>query len=37
MRHIRNTLYIFTEDAYLSLDGENVVAKAGGKIGRAHV
>ncbi len=35
MRHIRNTLYIFTEDAYLSLDGENVVAKAGGnEVGR---
>ncbi len=35
MRRLRNTLYIFTEDAYLSLDGENVVAKArGSEIGR---
>lgn len=35
MRHLRNTLYIFTEDAYLSLDGENVVAKSAGvEIGR---
>ncbi len=35
MRHLRNTLYIFTENAYLSLDGENVVAKAeGAEIGR---
>lgn len=35
MRKLRNTLYIFTEDAYLALDGENVVAKAAGKeIGR---
>lgn len=29
MRHLLNTLYIFTEDAYLTLDGENVVAKRG--------
>lgn len=35
MRRLRNTLYIFTEDAYLTLDGENVVAKASGnEIGR---
>lgn len=35
MRKLLNTLYIFTEDAYLSLDGENVVAKSGAKpIGR---
>ena len=35
MRHLRNTLYLFTEDAYLALDGENVVAKqAGTEIGR---
>lgn len=35
MRHLRNVLYIFTEDAYLALDGENVVARASGKeIGR---
>lgn len=35
MRRLRNTLYIFTEDAYLTLDGENVVAKCSGvEIGR---
>lgn len=35
MRRLLNTLYIFTEDAYLSLDGENVVAKSNGEaIGR---
>lgn len=35
MRKLRNTLYVFTEDAYLALDGENVVAKTSGKeIGR---
>lgn len=35
MKQLRNTLYIFTENAYLSLDGENVVAKTEGKeIGR---
>ncbi|MEE0705899.1 MAG: type I-C CRISPR-associated endonuclease Cas1c [Adlercreutzia sp.] len=35
MRRLKNTLYIFTEDAYLSLDGENVVAKqAGIEMGR---
>ena len=27
MRHLRNTLYIFTEDAYATLDGENIVVK----------
>ena len=26
MRHLLNTLYVTTEDIYLSLDGENVVA-----------
>ena len=26
MRHLLNTLYILSEDIYLSLDGENVVA-----------
>ena len=26
MKHLLNTLYIFSEDIYLSLDGENVVA-----------
>ncbi|MBR3314906.1 MAG: type I-C CRISPR-associated endonuclease Cas1 [Atopobiaceae bacterium] len=31
MRHLLNTLYVFTEDLYLSLDGENVVAKRNGK------
>ncbi len=30
MKRIKNTLYVFTEDAYLTLDGENVVAKQGG-------
>ena len=29
MEKIKNTLYVFTEDAYLTLDGENVVAKVG--------
>jgi len=27
MRHLLNTLYVTTEDAYLTLDGENVVVK----------
>lgn len=27
MRHLLNTLYVFTEDAYLSLDGENIVVR----------
>lgn len=30
MRQLLNTLYIFTEDIYLSLEGENVVAKSSG-------
>ena len=35
MRRLRNTLYIFTENAYLTLDGENVVARVSGdEIGR---
>lgn len=35
MRHLLNTLYIMTEDAYLALDGENVVARCdGAEIGR---
>ncbi|HIS40997.1 MAG TPA: type I-C CRISPR-associated endonuclease Cas1 [Candidatus Aphodovivens avistercoris] len=35
MRRLLNTLYVFTENAYLALDGENVVVKAEGKeIGR---
>ncbi len=32
MKRIKNTLYVFTEDAYLALDGENVVAKSGGDV-----
>ena len=28
MRHLLNTLYVTTDDAYLSLDGENVVASS---------
>lgn len=32
MKRIKNTLYVFTEDAYLTLDGENVVAKQGGDV-----
>lgn len=35
MRHLLNTLYVFTEDAYLALDGENVVVRRGGdELGR---
>lgn len=35
MRHLLNTLYVFTEDAYLALDGENVVVLRGdGELGR---
>lgn len=35
MRHLLNTLYVFTEDAYLSLDGENVVVRQdGAELGR---
>ena len=30
MRKLLNTLYVFSEDMYLALDGENVVAKAQG-------
>ncbi len=29
MRHLLNTLYVLTEDAYLVLDGENVVVRCG--------
>lgn len=32
MKKLLNTLYIFTEDAYLTLDGENVVAKQQGNV-----
>lgn len=31
MRRLLNTLYLFTEDAYLSLDGKNVVVRSAGK------
>ena len=31
MRKLLNTLYVFTEDMYLTLDGENVVVKVQGK------
>lgn len=35
MRRLRNTLYIFTEDAYATLDGENIVVKqSGAEMGR---
>ncbi|HWS41585.1 MAG TPA: type I-C CRISPR-associated endonuclease Cas1c [Pseudoflavonifractor sp.] len=35
MRHLLNTLFVLTEDAYLSLDGENVVISQGKReIGR---
>ena len=29
MRHMLNTLFVTTEDAYLTRDGENVVVKIG--------
>lgn len=29
MRHLLNTLYVLTEDAYLVLDGENVIVRCG--------
>lgn len=32
MKRLLNTLYILSEDVYLTLDGENVVAKCGEKI-----
>lgn len=32
MRHLLNTLYVTTEDTYLTLDGENVVALKEGEI-----
>lgn len=31
MRHLLNTLFVTSEDIYLSLDGENVVANRGGQ------
>lgn len=30
MRRMLNTLFVTTENAYLTLDGENVVIKEGG-------
>ena len=36
MRHLLNTLFVNSEDIYLSLDGENVVASRG-KAGDAHL
>lgn len=32
MRKLLNTLYVFTEDIYLAVDGRNVVAKRGGNV-----
>lgn len=32
MKHLLNTLFIISEDVYLSLDGENVVAKRDGTV-----
>ena len=32
MRRLLNTLYVFTEDMYLALDGENIVAKREGSV-----
>lgn len=31
MRHLLNTLFVLTEDTYLSLDGENAVVERGGE------
>lgn len=31
MRRLLNTLFVTTETAYLTLDGENIVVKEGGK------
>ena len=31
MRQLLNTLFVTSEDIYLSLDGENVVANRGGE------
>ena len=35
MRKLLNTLFVLTEDSYLSLDGENVVVNRGGAEARA--
>ena len=32
MRRLLNTLFVTSEDVYLSLDGENVVANRGGEV-----
>ncbi|MCD8087404.1 MAG: type I-C CRISPR-associated endonuclease Cas1c [Oscillospiraceae bacterium] len=32
MRHLLNTLFVLTEDAFLALDGENVIVKQDGNI-----
>ena len=32
MRHLLNTLFVTSEDIYLSLDGENVVANREKKV-----
>lgn len=32
MKRVKNTLYVFTEDAYAVLDGENVVVKGGSDV-----
>ena len=32
MRHLLNTLFVTSDDVYLSLDGENVVANRGGEV-----
>ena len=41
MKRLLNTLYIMSEDVYLTLDGENVVAKCGekdyGTLSSAHI
>ena len=38
MKKLLNTLYVTTPDAYLALDGENVVVRLkDDEVGRAHV
>lgn len=34
MRHLLNTLFVTLEDAYATLDGENIVVKQGDNVGR---
>ena len=36
MRQLLNTLFVTSEDIYLSLDGENVVANRGGEAGARY-